>query len=352
MNSKEKITINDVARISGVSKKTVSRVLNNEPHVGSATRGRVLEVIKQLNYSPDPYARGLASRRSYLLALVYDNPNASFVTQAMYGVLSRCRPAGYELIVHPCNYEDKAYIDNILDFIKRLNIDGVILLPPLSESEALIEALKVIGCSYVRLLSTIMDAPAHMIQFNEREAVGVIADHLVELGHTNIGFIQGPEGYQSAKERFIGFRDALAKHKVDLPANRIAKGAYTFQSGLECAEWLLFSHDPPTAIFASNDEMAMGAIVAAEKMGIHIPSGLTVVGFDDSPHASEIWPALTTVNLHVNQMGKLATEKLLALCNEDVSGAAQIQTELVPKFVQRQTTAPPRTEPHPGTRHL
>ncbi|MGL6160706.1 LacI family DNA-binding transcriptional regulator [Microbulbifer sp.] len=346
-----KATINDIARLAGVSKKTVSRVINNESNVGTATRERVQKVIDKLKYSPDPQARGLASRRSFLLALVYDNPNASFITEAMYGVLDHCRPKGYELVVHPCEVTNERVVDDVLDFVNRLKIDGVILLPPLSESGSLVAGLKAMDCNYVRLLSVVEDEPAHIIRFNDRAAVAVVADHFVALGHSNIGFIQGPETSQSASERYEGFRTALTAHGIDLPVSRIAKGAYTFQSGVEGAEWLLNSPEPPTAIFASNDEMAMGVIVAAKKMGFQVPSDLTVAGFDDSPHASEIWPALTTVNLQVRRMGSLATEKLLYLCDRDADKAASVQHELTPKFIQRQSTAPPRGyKQHKGQR--
>ena len=172
MNTPKKITINDVARLAGVSKKTVSRVINNEANVRDRTRERVEEMIKQLNYTPDPQARGLASRRSYLVALVYDNPNASFVTEAMYGVLDNCRSAGYELIAHPCNSKDKTLVEDVIGFVSRLKIDGVVLLPPISESEVLVEALRQADCHYVRLLSVASDDPAHMVHFNDREAVG------------------------------------------------------------------------------------------------------------------------------------------------------------------------------------
>ena len=339
---KKKATINDVAREAGVSKKTVSRVINNEPNVGAKTLSKVKEVIQQLNYVPNPQARGLAFNRSFLVAMIYDNPNASFVTEAMYGALSQCRPNGYELVVHPCDATDKNLHDDIIDFIKRVKVDGVILLPPISQSEELVSRLRAIDCNYVRLQSVTSDDVSHMIHFNDREAVKHIADHLVALGHRDIGIIQGPKNSQSAQERFEGFRQALERHRIALPANRIATGAYTFQSGVECAEWLLNSERPPSAIFACNDEMAIGVMATAKKMGIEIPRDLTVIGFDDSPQASRVWPALTTVNLHIKEMVSLATQKLLALANNDEVAAASIQSELLPTFVQRQTTAVPK----------
>lgn len=341
---KKKATINDVARLAGVSKKTVSRVINSEPNVGAKTLSKVQKVIEQLNYVPNPQARGLASNRSFLVSMIYDNPNASYVTEAMYGALSQCRPNGYELIVHPCDSIQVDLHNDIISFIKRTKIDGVILLPPLSQSEELIGKLRAIECHYVRLQSVTSDDGAHMIHFNDREAVGHIADHLVALGHKDIGFIHGPENSQSAVERYEGFRQRLEEHGISLAANRIAKGAYTFQSGVDSAEWLLNANRPPSAIFACNDEMAIGVMATAKKMGIQIPGDLTVIGFDDSPQASRVWPALTTVNLHIKEMVSLATQKLLALCNNDLESAASIQSELLPTFIQRQTTAVPKSQ--------
>jgi len=338
----KKATISDVARLAGVSKKTVSRVINNEPNVGAKTLSKVKKVIEDLNYSPNPQARGLAFSRSFLLAMIYDNPNASFITEAMYGALSQCRPNGYELVVHPCDATQTNLHDDIINFIMRTKIDGVILLPPLSESNDLINKLKAIKCNYVRLVSVVSDDVAHMVHFNDHVAVKDIAEHLIALGHTEIGFIKGPENSKSAAERHDAFRDALEKNAVHLGPNRIAFGANTFQSGVDCAVQLLKSENPPTAIFASNDEMAIGVMATAQKMGIKIPRELTIVGFDDTPQASKVWPALTTANLQVKEMGKLATQKLLALCSNNIELAKTIRSELVPMVVRRDTTAPPR----------
>ena len=337
----KKATISDVARLAGVSKKTVSRVINNEPNVGAKTLSKVKKVIEDLDYSPNPQARGLAFSRSFLLAMIYDNPNASFITEAMYGALSQCRPNGYELVVHPCDATQASLHDEIINFIRRTKIDGVILLPPISESDELIAKLKAIQCHYVRLVSVVADDIAHMIHFNDREAVTNIADHLISLGHKDIGFIKGPTNSKSAAERHEAFRHTLEENGIQLASHHIATGANTFQSGVDCAAQLLKSDNPPTAIFASNDEMDIGVMVTAQKMGIKIPSELTIIGFDDNPQASKVWPALTTVNLQVKEMGKLATQKLLALCNNNFDMAKSVNSELLPTLIQRETTAPP-----------
>jgi LacI family transcriptional regulator len=343
MDRAKKLSINDVARLAGVSKKTVSRVINNEPNVSSKMLRKVQSVIDEHNYTPSRQARALSLRRSFLVSLIHDNPNAAFVTEALYGALEICRPAGYELIFHPCDFSRADTVDKIVRFVSNLKIDGVILLPPVSESAALTNRLREIGCNFVRLLATKSEDDAHLIYHNDGTAVNQIVSHLVELGHREIALIRGPENSESADQRFEECRSALAKHGLDLPENHIALGHNTFDSGIECAEWLLSSNRPPTAIFANNDEMAIGAIVTAQKMGMKIPAELTVVGFDDSPQASRMWPALTTANLHVREMAELAAQKLIAQCNGDIEAAARVRVAVDPTFIQRQTTDVPTT---------
>lgn len=336
----KKATINDVARIAEVSKKTVSRIINQAPGVSPKTRERVLNVIKELNYSPDPQARGLASKRSYILGLVYDNPNTSFVSDIQHGVLSRCREQGYELVVHPCDMHSKDMVTDVRQFIERLKLDGVVLLPPISENNDLIKMLKETACQYVRLLSVSIDQPEHIVVSSDRQAVKEIAEHLIELGHTKIACIRGPQEHKSSHERFEGFSNGLSEAGIELNENFIAQGAYTFESGVECGEHLLNQADRPSAIFASNDAMAMGVMVAASRHNIVIPDELSVVGFDDEPHASRIATALTTVNQQARKMGQLAAEKLVVLSNKNIEQASSIQSLVVPKLVIRQSTGP------------
>lgn len=334
-----KSTINDVARLAEVSKKTVSRVINKSPKVSDRTREKVEKVVAELNYSPDPQARGLAFRKSFLLGLVYDNPNPSYVAAIQEGVLGYCRDEGYELVVHPCDRLSSKLLDDISRFIERLKLDGVVLLPPISENPEVIALLQESTCQYVRILSVQLDDPAHLVQSNDRIAVEKIANHLMDLGHREFGFIHGPKDSQSAKERYEGFINALATRDLTMDKKRVTWGDYTFDSGLACAEELLSSQPGPTAIFASNDEMALGVLVTAAKLGMKVPLDLSVVGFDDEPHASKLYPSLTTVNQHVHEMGQLAAEKLLALCRKDHDWASEVKTVVTPNLVVRESTA-------------
>ena len=336
MNHK-KITINDVARLSGVSKRTISRVINNSPKVGEATRVRIQKIIDELNYRPNPQARGLAARRSYLLGLIYDNPDALYINDVQRGVLSVCREFGYELVVHPCDMKDENLILDAVGFASRSKLDGVIILPPVSENNDLAGGLAEANVNYVRLASVALDSADHVVISNERSAAAAMAEYLVRLGHRRIGYIAGPKGMKSTRERLEGFCDALEKHGHKLGEDMLARGAYTFESGIECTRQLLANPEPPTAIFASNDEMAVGVINAAQEMGLKVPDNLSVAGFDDSMLASRIIPSLTTIRRPVKEMARLATAKLIASIDgrEDDAGRVII---VEPAMIARNST--------------
>jgi len=336
MNSK-KTTINDVARLSGVSKRTISRVINNSAKVGKATRERIQKIIDELNYSPNPQARGLAARRSYLLGMIYDNPDALYINDVQRGVLSVCRELGYELVVHPCDMKADTLIDEAVNFAGRSKLDGVIILPPVSENNDLAGALGKANVNYVRLASIALDSAEHVVISNERSAAAAMADYLVSLGHRRIGYIAGPKGMKSTRERLEGFCDALEKHGCKLDGDLLAIGAYSFESGIECTRTLLANPEPPTAIFASNDEMAVGVINAAQDMGMNVPNDLSVAGFDDSILASRIIPSLTTIRRPVKQMARLAATKLIASIDGRTDDA-QTSILLVPELVKRSST--------------
>jgi len=305
-------TISDIARLSGVSKRTVSRVINNSPKVGKATRERVQSVITELSYRPNAQARGLAARRSYLLGMIYDNPDALYIDQVQRGVLSVCRELGYELVVHPCDRRSETVTSEAVGFVNRSKLDGVIVLPPISEDNALAGALGQAHVPYVRLACIALDTAERVVVANERSAVATMAEYLVDLGHRRIAYIAGPEGRKSTRERLEGFLDALQKLGCTPSDELIKRGAYTFESGIECAQELLTMASPPTAIFASNDEMAAGVICTAHELGVKVPGDVSVAGFDDSVLATRVRPSLTTVRRPVQDMARLATTKLIA----------------------------------------
>jgi LacI family transcriptional regulator, galactose operon repressor len=334
-------TINDIARLAGVSKKTVSRVINQSPFVKGETRARIDAVIQQIGYTPDPQARALASRRSFLIGLVYDNPNAQYIVNSQEGVLDALRGSGFELVVHPCDRLGEHFVTGVRRFVERQRLHGVILLPPVSEDQGLTRMLQEMDCQFVRIASVRFDNMARMIVSNDREAAAEAALYLEALGHRRIGFIAGPSQHRSAHERQTGFISALEKSGVSLPPELIVDGAYSFESGVACAEALLARWPRPTAIFASNDEMAAGVYKAAYRLKIAIPDELSVIGFDDSPVASRLSPALTTIHLPIRHMARLAASKLIPTASRDESEAEGV-SRIVPHLVVRDSTQPPR----------
>lgn len=334
--SKQTATISDIARLSGVSNRTVSRVLNGSAKVGEATREKVQQIIEERSYRPNAQARGLAGGRSFLLGLIYDNPDGLFIDEAQRGVLHMCREQGYELVIHPCGGTDML-ASEVVGSVKRSKLDGVIVLPPLSEDHDLFGALAQEKVPYVRLAAIALDTSDRIVVSNERSAVASMAEYLVALGHRRIGYITGPAARRSTRERLEGFSDALERLGCPIPEEMIAHGAYSFESGIECARTLLTQDMPPTAIFASNDDMAAGVIHTATELGLNVPRDLSVAGFDDSALATRIRPALTTIRRPVRAMAGLAANKLIAAI-EGRHQETRLGVFLDPELVIRDST--------------
>lgn len=306
------VTINDIARLSGVSKKTVSRIINNSPLVRQDTREKVETLMRELGYTPDPLARGLAFRRSFLIGMVYDNPTAQYIVDMQYGALDALRGSAYELVVHPCDTRNPDYVEGVRRFVQQQKLHGVILVPRASEDQALSDMLSEIGCRYTRIASVALDSTSQMVITHDRDGAAEAAEYLLSLGHRDIALITGPAVYRSAHERTGGFLDALSKRGLDIPPERICEAGYTFESGVAAAEKLLLSGQPrPTAIFTGNDEMAAGVYRVAMRAGLQIPRELSIVGFDDSPLASRLWPPLTSVRRQTRDTGRTAAAMLI-----------------------------------------
>jgi LacI family transcriptional regulator len=336
-----KTTINDIARLTGVSKKTVSRVINGSELVHPETRDKVQALMSELGYTPDPQARGLAFRHSFLIGLVFDNPTAQYIVNMQYGALDALRDSGFELVVHPCDSKQADYIEGIKRFVQRQKLYGVILIPRVSEDQALAEALQELGIRYARIASVPLDEPSRMVLTHDRRAGEEVADYLESLGHRQFGLITGPKRYRSSIERGGGFIDGLRRRGIALEDTHVYEGGYTFESGVAGAEALLRQSPRPTAIFACNDEMAAGVYKAALRMGLSIPGDLSVVGYDDSPLAGQLWPALTTIHLPVRDLGRQAAGLLLAKGWPSASNAPAAFT-VSPHLVVRDSTQSPR----------
>jgi LacI family transcriptional regulator len=339
---RRRLTINDIARVANVSKKTVSRVINASPFVKEDTRERVNAVIAELGFEPDAQARGLAFRRSFLIGLIYDNPNPQYVIDMQQGILDAVRGSGYELVVHPCDRTSPSFLADARAFVERQRLFGVVMPPSVSEDERLNALLLEIECPYVRIASVPLDRPEAMIVTHDSRGAAEAARHLAELGHQRIGFISGPPLFRSSHERRRGFAEGLRERGLELSGDYDRAGAYTFDSGLARGAELLALPNRPTAIFAGNDEMAAGVYRAARDAGLDIPGDLSVVGFDDSPLASRVWPPLSSVRLPIRDMGRFAADTLMEGVLGPRHGATtSAERRVEPRLVVRASTAAP-----------
>jgi LacI family transcriptional regulator len=335
-------TINDVARIAGVSKKTVSRVINRSPLLNDDTRKKVEDVIGQLGYIPNPQARALALRRNFLIGLVHDNPNAQTVMNVQQGMLEAIHDTEFEMVVRPVDRGSATMLQDLRHFLERQRLFGVLLMPPISENDAVAKLCADIGCRYVRMGSAALDSPEHMVASNDREAVREATQYLIAQGHRRIGLIAGPHGFRSARERRLGFEEAMRDAGIALPRSMIAEGNYTFESGLIAAERLLDVVPRPTAIFSCNDEMAAGVIHATCQRGLIVPRDLSVIGFDDTPIAAHMWPPLTTVRWPIASMARSAALKLITgIADNDEDGAVQEPSMFLSTLIRRASVSPP-----------
>ncbi len=333
---KRKSTINDVAKLAGVSKKTVSRVINNALSVSESTRRNVQTVIKAINFQPNVQARGLAFRHSFLVGVIYDNPNPQYTVNMQQGILDGLKGSGYELVVHPCERDRSDFVDEARQFIERQKLRGVILTPSVSEDERMAEMLREIGCDYLRIASLKLDDDKHMFVSHDRHGGTLVARHLCELGHKRIAFVTGKEGFRSSEERQKGFEIGLAEFNLALDKKYIARGEYTFESGIAAGHQLLALKPMPTAIFAANDEMAAGVMQAMRIKNLRAPDNISIIGFDDFQIALNVWPRLTTVHSPTSTIGRLAAQHLLSM-----SESEQPAPESIPWLVERESSGPP-----------
>jgi LacI family transcriptional regulator len=304
------VTIQDVARTAGVSVSTVSRVLNDKDDVAPHTYQKVQEVIADLGYTSSLAARSMRSRRTDVIGLIVPDVADSFSIQVMKGVNQAIFELDYDLIIYTSgSIKKRSAAGREQYFVSLLNgsvTDGVIIVTPAATSFS--------TAAPVVTIDPNNECPECLTILATNHAGALEAmDYLIGLGHRRIGFIGGRPDLQSAERRLQGYRDALRQANIPLDPHLIAIGDFSTETGCLCAQKLLSLSNPPTAIFAANDQSAIGAIQAASEVGLRVPDDLSVVGFDNIPEAACFNPALTTVDQFIEKMGYVATEMLIDL---------------------------------------
>lgn len=345
-------TIDDVAALAGVGRATVSRVLNDQPNVRPEVRDRVMRAVAKLDYRVNLQARRLASKSNKMLALIHctnidAEPNSYYDSALELGALRAATLAGFELSTLSVVVDDPRCGEKVIELFASGRCAGVILTPPLSDDVVLAHELLARRCPVVCV------SPGERVRallpgvgIDDEAAGHEMGAHVVALGHRRFGYLLGLEGHRSAENRFAGFMRALRDAGVPESAVTAVRGDFTFRSGVELSQGLLENPKRPTAIVCANDDMAVGALFAAHRMNLAIPSELTIVGFDDTPISAHIWPPLTTVHQPIRRIGFRAVERLI----EDTLRGAAADTAIFEAIEHRLVSRESAASPPPSSR--
>ncbi len=332
------VTIFDVAREAGVSYGTVSRVLNHRDHVRPETREAVMAAVDRLGFVANQQARRLAGGRSQVIGLLLHGLNTSYADEILRGIDAELEAASYDLLLyttHRRKLKESAYVGTIT----RGMADGLLLLLP-RNAAAYLNSLRARKFPYILIDHQGTGDPDHSVGATNRQGGHEATRYLIGLGHRRIGFVTGTLDLACATDRLDGYRQALAEHAIPFDPALVQPGDFDQPSGSTAAQALLDLPQPPTAVFASNDAMAFGVMEAARARGCSVPGDLSVVGFDDIPQTTLVYPPLTTIRQPLEEMGRVATRMLLHLITDP---QADMRTVTLPtSLVERQSCGPPR----------
>jgi LacI family transcriptional regulator len=331
-----RVTISNVATAAGVSMKSVSRVINGEPNISDKLRARVQSAIDTLGYIPEPAARSLAGGRAFAIGILFDNPSPHYTMKIQAGAYAACRANGFHLLIENLVSDREDLAQQMTEVLRNTRVDGFILTPPISENAVVMDVLEERQIPYVRIAPVNFPGRANAFSMDDCAAAANIAQYLWELGHRRFGFIQGATVHGDAQLRQSGFTQTVAELGGEPVAE--AYGGFIFEGGIAAGRELLALPNPPTAIFAANDDSAAGLMSAIAAAGLNVPADISVVGFDDSWVALSVWPYLTTIHQPVFEMAEAAALKLI---DRNV-GNGKAETRLFDyALVVRESTAAP-----------
>ncbi|MEY4240135.1 MAG: hypothetical protein RL339_2736 [Pseudomonadota bacterium] len=330
----ERSNIRDVAARAGVAVKTVSRVLNGHPYVSADTKARVEEAMKALDFRPSVAARILSGAKSNQVALIYDNHSPYYMFQIQTGCWDVCRAKGIRLLAQPVDVADPDVGNQVRGLVTETQVDGIILSSPVTDCEPVLRALEAMDIPFVRISPGTNHALTSSVFMDDAQAADDMTTYLINAGHRRIGFIKGHPNHKGSEDRLAGYRRALDRAGIAYDPVLICDGEFDFDSGVRGASRLLDLPEPPTAIFASNDDMAAGVLAVAHDRNIELPSQLSVAGFDDTTLARTVWPPLTTIHQPMAELAQTAAEIL-------IEGGDITHRRLPHQLIERASVAPP-----------
>jgi len=330
----ERSNIRDVAARAGVAVKTVSRVLNGHPYVSADTKARVDEAMKALDFRPSVAARILSGAKSNQVALIYDNHSPYYMFQIQTGCWDVCRAKGIRLLAQPVDVADPDVGDQVRGLVTETQVDGIILSSPVTDCEPVLRALEAMDIPFVRISPGTNHALTSSVFMDDAQAADDMTTHLINAGHRRIGFIKGHPNHKGSEDRLAGYRRALDRAGIAFDPVLVCDGEFDFDSGVRGGNRLLDLPEPPTAIFASNDDMAAGVLAVAHDRNIELPTQLSVAGFDDTTLARTVWPPLTTIHQPMAELAQTAAEIL-------IEGGDITHRRLPHQLIERASVAPP-----------
>ena len=321
-------TIKDVAKRARVSIATVSRVVNESPHsVSQATRERVLEAIKALDYRPNALAQGLIMKRSMTVGIIIPDISNPYYAEIVRGIQDIADEAGYAVMLQNTDRR-KERIIKCIQLLRDKRADGIIFSGGIIHGYETLSTLRELAQRVVVIGRHEVDFPA--VRVDNIVGATQAVQHLIDLGHQRIGFISGSRTSTTSNDRLRGYKNALAQHGIPYEKHLVGQGNLTPESGNLEAKTLLEREDRPTAIFATNDLMAYGAINAAKEQGLNVPEDLAVVGFDNIPLSSYFEPPLTTVGIPMYELGVASMQMLIDLiCKNSFEHLKIFKTKLI-----------------------
>ncbi|WP_435418755.1 LacI family DNA-binding transcriptional regulator [Parerythrobacter aurantius] len=331
----ERSNIRDVAERAGVAVKTVSRHLNGHPYVRAETREKIERAMKELDFRPSVAARILSGAKSNQVALIYDNHSPYYMFQIQTGCWDACKAQGIRLIAQPVDIDDPDVGEQVRGLVMETHVDGIILSSPVTDCEAVLATLDTLDIPFVRISPGTNHALTSSVFMDDAQAADDMTSLLINKGHRRIGFIKGHPNHMASDERLFGYRRALDRAGIAFEPGLVHDGEFDVESGIKAGGELLDLPEPPTAIFASNDDMAAGVLAVAHERDIDVPGDLSVVGFDDTPLARTVYPPLTTIHQPMAELARTAAEIL-------VSGGDINHRRLPHQLIERASVAPPK----------
>jgi LacI family transcriptional regulator len=305
-------TIKDVARLAEVSIKTVSRVVNQEPHVTEMVRTRVQQAIDTLGYAPNISARRLVQQRSYVICILLHTGGVS-QSALINKILEVAYEYDYDILIQTYFPSLTRSKNKLASLIAERRIDGLVTTPPCDTDEFLLNLVRKSHIPLVQITPYNRIDEIPFISGDDYQGALMMAEHLVSLGHRRIAFLMGPRSHRASIDRLYGYRAALDLHHLAYDEHLVLDSEFNFDGGYTAARLVMALENPPTAIFAGNDEAGLGAIYALNEMGVPVPGQVSVCGFDDLSYSKNVWPGLSSVHYPVNEIAEQALEMLVSM---------------------------------------